>query len=176
METAVNDEVLRVIRVHMNVYVDSVEMIRRMNRKTENMEKYDVFTKEIQKLHLEMKKLEAHRQQLYEDYAERLIDAGQYEVFAKKDAEAETELKARIAEVTEYRRGYEKNYCGRQDWEQAVEKYRNIRHLTKKMVDAFVEKTEVFSAGKITVHLVYDDMLEELVTYTKKREAEENGR
>ena len=33
-ESAVNDEVLRVIRVHMNIYVDSMEMLRRMNRKT----------------------------------------------------------------------------------------------------------------------------------------------
>ncbi len=47
----------------------------------------------------------------------------------------------------------------------------NIRHLTKKMVDALVEKIEIFSAGKVTVHLIYDDMLEELVAYTKKREA-----
>ena len=44
------------------------------------------------------------------------------------------------------------------------------------MVDAFVEKIEIFSEGKVTVHLVYDDMLEDLVAYTKEREAEDNGR
>ena len=43
------------------------------------------------------------------------------------------------------------------------------------MVDAFVEKIEIFSAGKVTVHLLYDDMLEELVAYTKEREAEGHG-
>ncbi len=32
-ENAVNDEVFRVIHAHMNVYVDSMEMLRRMNRK-----------------------------------------------------------------------------------------------------------------------------------------------
>ena len=45
----------------------------------------------------------------------------------------------------------------------------------KKMVDAFVDKIEVLSAGKVTVHLVYDDMLHELVAYTKEREAAGNG-
>ncbi len=44
-EGAVNDEVLRVIRAHMNVYVDSMEMLRRMNRKAESMKKYDVLTR-----------------------------------------------------------------------------------------------------------------------------------
>ena len=174
-ENAINDEVLRVIRIHMNVYVDSVEMLRRMNRKTESMKKYDVLAKEIQKLHHEMEKLAAHRRQLYEDYAERLIDAGQYEAFANKDASAEAELRKRINEATEYRRKYDGNYCASQDWAAAIEKYRNIRHLTKKMVDAFVEKIEVFSAGKVAVHLVYDDMLEELVAYTKEREAADDG-
>lgn len=128
----------------MNVYVDSMEMLKRMNRKEESMKKYDVLTKELQKLHHEMEKLTAHRQQLYEDYAERLIDAEQYEVFADKDAAAETELRKRIDEVTEYKRKYDKNYCADRDWEAAISQYRNIRHLTKKMVDAFVEKLKYF--------------------------------
>lgn len=176
LETAVNDEVLRVIRVHMNVYTDSMEMLKRMNRKTESMEKYDVLTKEIRRLHGKMEKLAAHRQQLYEDYAERLIDAEQYEAFAEKDAAEEKELRQKIGEITEYQRKYDKNYCASRDWEAAVEKYRNTRHLTKKMVDAFVEKIEIFSAGRVAVHLVYDGMLQELETYTREREAESHGK
>ena len=174
-ENALNDEVLRVIRIHMNVYVDSLEMLKRMNRKADSMKKYDVLSKEIQKLHHEMEKLAAHRQQLSEEYAERLIDAGQYETFAEKDAAVEVELRQRIDEVTEYQKRYDKNYCASRDWEAVINKYRNIRHLTKKMVDAFVEKIEIFSAGKVTVHLIYDDMLEKLVAYTKEREAEDDG-
>ena len=88
-ESAVNDEVLRVIRTHTNVYVDSMEMLRRMNRKTESMKKYDVLTKEIQRLYHEIEKVAAHRQHLYEDYAERLIDAEQYGAFADRDAAEE---------------------------------------------------------------------------------------
>lgn len=176
LETAVNDEVLRVIRVHMNVYTDSMEMLKRMNRKTESMEKYDVLTKEIRRLHGKMENLAAHRQQLYEDYAERLIDAEQYEAFAEKDAAEEKELRQKVGEITEYQRKYDKNYCASRDWEAAVEKYRNTRHLTKKMVDAFVEKIEIFSAGRMTVHLVYDGMLQELEAYTKEREAESHGK
>lgn len=175
-ESAVNDEVLRVIRTHTNVYVDSMEMLRRMNRKTESMKKYDVLTKEIQRLYHEIEKVAAHRQHLYEDYAERLIDAEQYGAFADRDAAEEAELRKKLNEVTEYQKKYDRNYCVSHDWEAAIEKYRNIRHLTKKMVDAFVEKVEIFSAGKVTVHLVYDDMLNELKAYAEEREAEDNER
>lgn len=175
LENAVNDEVFRVIHVHMNVYVDSMRMLKRMNDKMESMKHYDVMTKEIQKLHHELEKLTAHRQQLYEDYAERLIDAEQYGIFVDKDAAKEAELRKRIGEVTEYQRKYDRNYCVDQDWESAIEKYRNIRHLTKKMVETFVEKIEIFSGGNVAVHLVYDDMLEELEAYTKEREAADYG-
>ena len=123
-----------------------------------------------------MEKVAAHRQRLYEDYAERLIDAEQYEVFADKDAAEEADLRKRINEVTEYQKKYDRNYCADRDWEAAIEKYQNIRHLTKKMVDAFVDKIEIFSAGEVTVHLVYDDMLKELVAYTKEREAADHGK
>lgn len=175
-ESAVNDEVLRVIRTHTNVYVDSMEMLRRMNRKTESMKKYDVLTKEIQRLYHEIEKVAAHRQHLYEDYAERLIDAEQYGAFADKDVAEEAELRKKLNEVTEYQKKYDRNYCASHDWETAIEKYRNIRHLTKKMVDAFVEKIEIFSAGEVAVHLVYDDMLNELKAYAEEREAEDNER
>lgn len=175
-ENAVNDEVLRVIRTHMNAYTDSVSMLERMNRKTQSIQKYDVLTQEINKLHRELEKLMQHREQLYEDYAERLIDAGQYETFADMDAKSETKLRERIAEITEYREKYDRNYCVSQDWKAVIDRYRNIRHLTKNMVEAFVEKIEVFDGGKIAVHLVYDDMLVKLSDYVKEREAEDNGR
>lgn len=44
--------------------------------------------------------------------------------------------------------------------------------MTKDMIDAFVENIEISSGGAITVHLVYDDMLEELRRYAKERKAE----
>lgn len=50
-----------------------------------------------------------------------------------------------------------------------INKYRNTRTLTKEMVKAFVEKIEIHESGSITVHLVYDDMLEELRKYAKER-------
>lgn len=53
-----------------------------------------------------------------------------------------------------------------------IDAYRDKRKLTKKMVDAFVEKIEVNADRSIKIHLVYDDMLKELVCYAKEREAE----
>ncbi len=171
-DTDVYDKVLKVIHTHMNVYVDKVEMIRRLNERQESIAKYDVFGKEIRKCHKELDRLAADKERLYEDYVSHMIDAEQYESFKARDAIQEKELKARIDEMSEHRAGYVVNFHTDKEWEKVIDTYRDKRKLTKKMVDAFVEKIEVNADRSINIHLVYDDMLKELVCYAKEREAE----
>lgn len=171
-DTDVNDYVLRVIRAHINVYTENVDMVRRLNQHQESIRKYDVFNREIRKCRKELEKVARHREQLFEDYVCRLIDAEQYEAFAAQDSTAEKEIQENLDQLLKHKVGYEKNFHTEEEWEKIINKYRNIRTLTKDMVDAFVEKIEVAQGGALTVHLVYDDMLEELRRYAKEREAE----
>lgn len=171
-DTDVYDQVLKVIHTHMNVYLDKVEMIRRLNQRQESIAQYDIFGKEIRKCHKELEKLAAGRERLYEDYVCHMIDAEQYEGFKERDAAREKELKERIEELSGHRAGYSINFRTDREWEKVIDAYRDKRKLTKKMVDAFVEKIEVNADRSIKIHLVYDDMLKELVCYAKEREAE----
>lgn len=171
-DTDVNDYVLRVIRTHINVYTENVDMVRRLNQRQESIQKYDVFNREIRKCRRELEKLAKHREQLFEDYVCKLIDAEQYEVFAAQDTETEQEIQNNLDNLLKHKVGYEKNFHTEEEWEKIIDKYRNTRTLTKDMIDVFVEKIEISSGGAITVHLVYDDMLEELRRYAKERKAE----
>lgn len=168
----VNDYVLRVIRAHINVYVENVDLIRRLNQRQESIKKYDVFNREIKKCRKELEKVAVHRERLFEDYVCRIIDAEQYETFSKQDAETEKEIQNNMEILLKHQVGYEKNFQTEEEWETLINKYRNTRTLTKEMVNAFVEKIEIHESGSITVRLVYDDMLEELRKYAKEREAE----
>ena len=167
-----NDYVLRVIRAHINVYVENVDLIRRLNQRQESIKKYDVFNREIKKCRKELEKVAVHRERLFEDYVCRIIDAEQYETFSKQDAETEKEIQNNMEILLKHQVGYEKNFHTEEEWETLINKYRNTRTLTKEMVNAFVEKIEIHESGSITVRLVYDDMLEELRKYAKEREAE----
>ena len=69
----VNDYVLRVIRAHINVYVENVDLIRRLNQRQESIKKYDVFNREIKKCRKELEKVAVHRERLFEDYVCRII-------------------------------------------------------------------------------------------------------
>ena len=58
---------------------------------------------------------------------------------------------------------YSKNYKIDADWENLINKYLKCRKLNKELADAFVDKVQVFEDGRISVNLVYEDCLEELL-------------
>ena len=168
----VYDETLRVIHAHMNVYVDTVEMIRRLNSRQKTMEKYDVVSKEIRRLRNDIKKLNTKRSQLYEDYTLKLIDDEQYDEIRERDARSEKRLKEKLDKMLSVQAGTDRNYHTDKEWEGIIEKYRNKRRLTKDMVDAFVEAIYVHMNGSLEIRLRYEDMLKELVA--TMREAEDD--
>ncbi|MDE7310532.1 MAG: recombinase family protein [Eubacterium sp.] len=171
-DTDVYEKVLKVIHAHISVYLDRVEMIRRLNRRQESIDKYDVFGREIRRCRRELEKLAGSRERLYEDYVSRLLDAEQYECFKERDTAREKELRARLEELSAHRTGYSADFCTDREWEKVIDAYRNKRLLTKKMVDAFVEKIEVCADRSLKIRLVYDDMLKELAGYAGERAAE----
>ena len=67
---------------------------------------------------------------------------------------------------------YSKNYKIDEDWENLINKYLKCRKLNKELADAFVDKVRVFEDGRISVNLVYDDCLEELLQVKNKREGD----
>lgn len=77
-----------------------------------------------------------------------------------------------MEELEEYHAGYSTDFHTDEEWKKIIDTYRDKRKLTKKMVDAFVEKIEVSADGSLKIHLLYDDMLTELALYAKEREAE----
>lgn len=168
---AVYDETFRVIHAHMNVYTDTVEMIRRLNSRIATIARYDVITREVVRIQTELKKLNSRKSQLYEDYSTGLIDEEQYVEFKERDAKREVRLKARLDEMLNRQAQNDRNYHTDKEWEQIIEKYRCKRKLTKPMVDAFVDSILIENDGSIDVHLRYDDMLEKLVTLAKAKEA-----
>lgn len=167
----VYDETLRVIHAHINVYIDTVDMVIRLNSRQEALARYDVISKEIKRLQRELKKLNTKKSQLYEDYTLHLIDGEQYEEFKERDARQEVELKQRLDDMLSRQAAGDRNFHTDKEWEQIIESYRNKRKLTKPMVDAFVDTILVEKDGSLNIRLRYDDMLVDLVRFAKEKEA-----
>ena len=165
------DETLRVIHTHIKVYLDTVDMVRRLNSRQSVLEKYDVISKEIRRLQKELKKLNVRKSQLYEDYTLKLIDEEQYVEFKEKDARLEKDMQSRLDDLLLRQSLSDRNFHTDEEWEKIIESYRNKRQLTKPMVDAFVDAILVEQDGNLNIKLRYDDMLKELVKLAKDKEA-----
>lgn len=173
-DTVVNDEVLRVVHTHINVYTDNLQMIRRLNGKKENCMQFEVFSKEVKRLQKELDKITAIKNDIYEDYVARLIDAEQY-IKIKADNEAkEAKLKASLEEMLIEKNKYSVNYKTDEEWDALINSIRDKRTLTKKMVEALISKVTVDRDFNIEVELVYDDMLKDLVSYAKERKEQDD--
>ena len=167
----VYDEVFRVIHAHMNVYTDTVDMVRRLNSRQEVMEQYDVVSREIRKIRRKLDETRESRTRLYEDYSLKLIDAEQYMQLKGRYHEQDEALKNRLEGLLVRQAKSDRNFHTDEEWQRIVEKYKNARSLTKPMVDAFVEVILVEADGKLNVKLIFDEMLIELVNFVKEKEA-----
>lgn len=175
-DTMINDEVLRVVHTHINVYTDNVEMIRRLNGKKENCLQFEVFSKEVRRLQRELDKITAMKNDLYEDYVAHLIDAEQYLTIKAENLDKEEKLKASLEEMLVEKNRVSVNYKTNEEWDALINSIRDKRILTKKMVDALVSRVVVDRNFNIEVELVYDDMLKDLATYAKEREAKDGSK
>ena len=175
-DTVINDEVLRVIHTHMNVYTDNVEMIRRLNGKKESCLQFEVFSKEVRRLQRELDKVTALKNDLYEDYVAHIIDAEQYLTIKNENEEKEAKLKVALEEMLVEKNKVSVNFKTDEEWDTLINSFRDKRILTKKMVEALVSKVLVDKDFNIEVELVYDDMLKDLVTYAKEREAKDGSK
>lgn len=174
-DDVVNNEVLRVIHAHINVYTDNISLIRRINARKQNQDRFAFFGKEVKKLQREMEKNNNFRNALYEDYSSGVIDAEQYLQYKKESEEKDEKYKKLVEELLLERSAYDTSYKTDEEWDALIESFRDKRKLTKQMVDAFVKRIDVDKNGNAIVELVYDDMLEDLIKVAKRKEAA-NGR
>lgn len=157
----VQDNVFRILHEHMAAYTKSVEIEHRQKDKHLSSEKNDVYSDEISRIQMDLRRLDARKSQLYEDYTKQLIDAEQYRGIRDQDANKEKELKKKLDDLQSYRSGGERDFHANGEWVKIIQTYRYKRKLTKDMVDAFIDKVFVGQDGSLSVNLKNGDIIGE---------------
>ena len=132
----------------------------------------NVYEKAITRQRRELEKVNRKFSELYGDYSEHLINESEYLTLKQQYLLKSEALKKEIDNLLVSQNLYSKNYKIDEDWENLINKYLKCRKLNKELADAFVDKVQVFEDGRISVNLVYDDCLEELLQVKNKREGD----
>lgn len=170
----VNKAVFAQISNHMRCCIDALKVIRELNARSSGLKKYDVYEKAITRQRRELEKVNRKFSELYGDYSEHLINESEYLTLKQQYLLKSEALKKEIDNLLVSQNLYSKNYKIDEDWENLINKYLKCRKLNKELADAFVDKVQVFEGGRISVNLVYDDCLEELLQVKNKREGDLN--
>lgn len=168
----VNKAVFAQISNHMRCCIDALKVIRELNARSSGLKKYDVYEKAITRQRRELEKVNRKFSELYGDYSEHLINESEYLTLKQQYLLKSEALKKEIDNLLVSQNLYSKNYKIDEDWENLINKYLKCRKLNKELADAFVDKVQVFEDGRISVNLVYDDCLEELLQVKNKREGD----
>lgn len=168
----VNKAVFAQISNHMRCCIDALKVIRELNARSSALKKYDVYEKAITRQRRELEKVNRKFSELYGDYSEHLINESEYLTLKQQYLLKSEALKKEIDNLLVSQNLYSKNYKIDEDWENLINKYLKCRKLNKELADAFVDKVQVFEDGRISVNLVYDDCLEELLQVKNKREGD----
>ena len=164
--------VFDIIHKHMAACIDRVQLVQKLNRRKENVLRYDIYQKEIDRLQREEKRINANKGGLYEDYKDGLVTAEELCQYQKEYESRIKIIEDQITELLARQRLYEKNFHPDGEWEQVVQKYYGQRKLTKELADAFVEKIYFHLDGSLEVHLKYDDFLKQIVDVAEERMGE----
>lgn len=171
----VENAVFQAVHKHMELCISEEDMVKRMNARTESQQKYNLYGKEADKIRRGLQKTAEIKAGIFEDYKEHLIDEEQYIQISKNYADKMKGLEYRLEEMLKAQTSYSKSYHIDTDWKTVVEKYLKKRKLTKEMVGAFVESVTVHEGGRLEIHLVYDNMLKELLALSAERQGISNG-
>ncbi len=158
----VYDTVFSTIKLHMKTCLDLEQVIVELNRRSDRMKRYDFYGKEVERVRRELEKTTSVKAGFFEDYKDGLIDDEQYTTMSERYASKIKELNVRLDEFLARQASFSKEYHIDEDWKTVVEQYISKRKLTKEMVEAFVKQVVVHEGGQLEIHLIYDDMLQNL--------------
>jgi len=159
------------IREHIRLCLDTQAAVRQSNTRSRNVERYDVYGREAERIRKELQRATDVKAGIFEDYRGGLIDGEQYVEISGKYAGKIKELSARLEEMLKAQEEYSSGYCIGGGWKAAVDRCRDKPGLTAEMVELFVDRIVVHEDAGIEVHLKYDGTLDSLLDLGAEREA-----
>ena len=152
--------ILNVIRTQIDVAFDYEKLLAKLKNSKAGKEKERQLRSRIRGIKGKIGSIQTKRQHLYEDYAEGIIDAGEYS-FAKTAYEADYEkLNTELDEAVMRYKEYTETVSGENKWIKLMKSIEDTSELSQELVDAAIEKVFSYKGGAIEVVMKYQDVFE----------------
>lgn len=125
-------------------------------RNTLSAEKRSLQAK-IETAQIELERIARHRETLYDDYADRLMNESDYLYAQNRYQDREKALRQQIDELTEQERVIKTEKTGENPWLKAFLCFCDEPFLTRRMAEELIQRVVVYSKNRIIVTLRFED-------------------
>lgn len=160
------------LRMHMNLFLDTKEVLQRLNRTAQAKQIKTDYRRQITDTRNRLERAQSMNSSLYNDYADGLLNERDY-LFAKQKYVKEAEnLAQKLSELAAMQTTYETEYAGGQDFAKIMGQYAGFEELTSEMVHALISRIVFFGEGRIEIEYAFDDELKAFVELAESRKEE----
>lgn len=168
MQTELDKKVLEAIKVQVKLALDYEETIARLKYSGAEKAVRKRLNDLVKSLSVKTGNLQKRRTRLYEDYTDGIIDEEEY-LYMKESYEREYEqLDRQLTAFIRKRDDYAEAFSSENKWIRMMKDVRNVRKLSKDVVDAIIEKVSVYEGGEIEIIMKYQDIFDLTENYIRE--------
>ena len=165
--------VLEAVQIHLKIFLEGREEIRSRNGSAEIGKRRMVLESETRDLRQKEAQYQQKLSSTYLDYKDKLLTVQEYFMLKNKYQAALAELEVARKEKELLLNKMQETYGEDLELSHAAEQYFGQMVVTKDMVDALIERIEVFEKGRIHIIFRFEDEYRSLLE--KRADMEQEG-
>ncbi len=151
----VADAVVAVIKVQIELALKQEQLIRQMRGSVKEKNLIDKYVGQVNYLNQELKKINAKREGLFENFAEGILDENEYQFAKEKYDEEAASLGKRLKAASTKKSQLDSVLSFDNKWLAATHEAENIAEVNESLVKSIISKVMVYEDNRVEVELNY---------------------
>ena len=157
------EELCEVVYESLHLYICMAVRNKKvyLNKKTKVLKEYE---EDISRYTHIIENIEVMRTKLFDDFGADKINGREYNTLVSNYEEKQEHYSKLLENLKIEKEKYLDEIIDRQNWINRLLKYEKSDHLTREMVDIFIERINLFSATKIEICYKFSDIFEDVMS------------
>ena len=171
-KAAVDKTVEEAIRFHIRTFLDTEQVIAKLNRSPKGRAAASDIQNHIREKQRRISKIERLSTGIYEDYREGILNEEEYLAIRSRYGEEKEGLVKEVDALMLVEREHEANYHSTGSLADIVRKYAEFPEINREIVEAFIADIQVHTDSHLAITFAFEDEFQRLIDMAEQRRRE----
>lgn len=171
-KAAVDKTVEEAIRFHIRTFLDTEQVIAKLNRSLKGRAVASDIQNRIREKQRRISKIERLSTGIYEDYREGILNEEEYLALRKQYGEEKEDLLKEVDALLLAETEHEADYHSTGSLADIVRKYAEFPELNREIVEAFIADIQVHTDSHLAITFAFEDEFQRLIDMAEQRRRE----